>query len=67
MLNQKTKSIISWILAIFIGYFCVRIFFHILGAAFFAAITLMKFIIILILIAFIAIPLYVVIRRKFIK
>jgi hypothetical protein len=67
MASQKTKTVLSWIIAIFIGYICVRLFFYILGAAFMVAFTFMKFIIVVILMAVVAVPLYAIIRRMFIK
>lgn len=67
MTRYKSKNIISWVISIFIGYIAVRIFFWIIGAGFFAFFTFAKFIIVIIMISIIALPLYVIIKKMFIK
>lgn len=67
MATQKAKSVLSWIIAILIALIAIRVLFYLLGAAFLVAFSMMKFLLIVVLLAFIAIPLYVIIRRMFIK
>ncbi len=67
MATQKTKTVLSWIIAILVAIIAIRVFFYIVGAAFFLVFTMIKFLVVLFLLAMVAIPLYVVIRRMIIK
>lgn len=63
-LTYKSKKIISFIISVICAIVLVKVFFAILGVLFFAAITIAKVILILFLVAFLALPLYLVINRK---
>jgi len=67
MASHKAKNILSWIIAIIIGFLAVKLLFYILNVAIFALFSFMKFFMILVLLAIVAIPTYVVIRRMLIK
>ncbi|MEI6089899.1 MAG: hypothetical protein WCR42_05580 [bacterium] len=67
MATKKAKTVLSWIIAVVIAYFVIKLLFYSLGVAFFLAFTFIKFIIVIVLLAIIAVPLYAIIRRKFIK
>lgn len=66
-LESKTKKVVSWILAIFIGVIIVKIFFWILGVAIASLFIAAKVVIFVLILAFIATPLYLLLSRKLFK
>lgn len=67
MRSKKSKDALAWIIAIIAGFFAVKGFFVLLGWSLKIVFSLVFLIVFLVMLAAAVLPLYVIIRKKFIR